>query len=221
MSSIPSTSGRVHFEFVYLLFLESHRETDLFFPASGVHLMESNTQYHYRHTVFSSQLKSKVGHILVKTVVLRINLNIDDAPVSSRSHTHPSHSQTSRLLTSASSLSLGVFQSPLSSFRVSWRVFHIDWTILQEMHICSQYSTSLSTDLSWKHRMYLTSTSIIYLSSPLFIFWNPWKIVSVISSSHLFWNDGRMSPLTAVMLMFVFVIGLGSPVPFQTFVLNR
>jgi hypothetical protein len=37
---------------------------------------------------------------------LRINLNLDGAPIVSKSHTHPSHSQTSRLLTS--SLSLGV-----------------------------------------------------------------------------------------------------------------
>ena len=35
-----------------------------------------------------------------------INLNIDGVPIDSRSHTHPSHSQTSRL--STSSLSLGV-----------------------------------------------------------------------------------------------------------------
>jgi hypothetical protein len=37
---------------------------------------------------------------------LGVNLNIDGAPITSRTHTHPSHSQTSRLLTS--SLSLGV-----------------------------------------------------------------------------------------------------------------
>ncbi len=41
-----------------------------------------------------------------KVVGLRITLNIVGAPIVSRSHTHPSHSQTSRLLTS--SLSLGV-----------------------------------------------------------------------------------------------------------------
>ncbi len=37
---------------------------------------------------------------------LCVNLNIDGAPITSRTHTHPSHSQASRLLTS--SLSLGV-----------------------------------------------------------------------------------------------------------------
>ena len=38
MSTIVSTSGRLHSEFVRLLFLQTHRETDRFFAASGVHL---------------------------------------------------------------------------------------------------------------------------------------------------------------------------------------
>ncbi len=59
-----------------------------------------------RRAAFSAQLESNVGHILAKAAALRINLNMDGAPIASRSHTHPSHSQTSRLLTS--SLSLGV-----------------------------------------------------------------------------------------------------------------
>jgi hypothetical protein len=52
-----------------------------------------------------SQIKFKVGNILAKAAALRIVLNIG-APIASKPHTHPSHSQTSRLLTS--SLSLGV-----------------------------------------------------------------------------------------------------------------
>ena len=43
---------------------------------------------------------------LGKDATLRIILNIDGTPITSKSHTHPSHSQTSRLLTL--SLSLGV-----------------------------------------------------------------------------------------------------------------
>jgi hypothetical protein len=35
MSVIASTSGRLHSEFVRLLFLQAHRETDRFFPWSG------------------------------------------------------------------------------------------------------------------------------------------------------------------------------------------
>jgi hypothetical protein len=62
--------------------------------------------FHLRRTAFSSGLKSKVGLTLAKEAALRININLDGAPIASKSHTHPSHSQTSRLLTS--SLSLGV-----------------------------------------------------------------------------------------------------------------
>jgi rRNA processing protein Krr1/Pno1 len=51
-------------------------------------------------------LKAKVGSTLAKAAALRITLNIDGEPITLRTHTHPSHSQTSRLLTS--SLSLGV-----------------------------------------------------------------------------------------------------------------
>jgi hypothetical protein len=81
-----------------------YRETDRFLAASGVQLAQSN--FHFRRAAFCSQLKSKVGHILAKAAALRIMVNIDGAPIASRSHTHPSHTQNSRLLTS--SLSLGV-----------------------------------------------------------------------------------------------------------------
>ena len=36
VTDIPSTSGRLHSEFVCLLFLQAHRETDRFFTPSGV-----------------------------------------------------------------------------------------------------------------------------------------------------------------------------------------
>ena len=38
MPAIASTSGRLHSEFIRLLFLQSHRETDRFFAASGVQI---------------------------------------------------------------------------------------------------------------------------------------------------------------------------------------
>jgi hypothetical protein len=105
--AIASTSGCLHSELVRLLFFQTHRETDRFFAASGVQLAQSDRgHFHYRRAAFSSHLKSKVGNILVKAASLWITLNIDGAPVASKSHTHPSHSQTSRLLTL--SLSLGV-----------------------------------------------------------------------------------------------------------------
>jgi hypothetical protein len=55
---------------------------------------------------FYYYLKSRVDLTLTKEVVLHITFNLDGTPITSKSHTHPSHSRTSRLLTS--SLSLGV-----------------------------------------------------------------------------------------------------------------
>ena len=90
-----------------LLFLQAHRETDRFFAVSGVHHVQSNRgQFHFKRAVFFSQVKVKVDLVLVKTADLRITLKIDDVDIASRSHTHPSHSQSSRLLTS--SLCLGI-----------------------------------------------------------------------------------------------------------------
>jgi hypothetical protein len=73
--------------------------------------------HNLRRAGFSSQPKVKVGSTLTKAADFRVNLNIDGAPITSRTHTHPSHSQTSRLLTS--SLSLGV-PVPRSN---SWDIF--------------------------------------------------------------------------------------------------
>ena len=109
MPSIAGTNGRLHSDFIRLLFLQAHRETDRFFTVSGVQSTQSNlgsTYFHFRHVDVLNQLKSKCGLILTKTTSLRVTLNLDGAPIASHSHTHPSHSQTSRLLTS--SLSLGV-----------------------------------------------------------------------------------------------------------------
>jgi hypothetical protein len=107
MPAIASTSGRLHSEFVRLLFLQAHRETGRFFATSGVQLAQTQrVMFHFHRTAFSGQIKAKVGNTLTKAETLRINLNIDGEPITSTTHTNPSHSQTSRLLTS--SLSLGV-----------------------------------------------------------------------------------------------------------------
>ena len=90
-----------------LLFLQTHRETDRFFTASGVQFAQSKSGlFHFRRGALSSQLQAKVDSTLAKAEALRVNLIIDGSPITSRTHTHPSHSQTSRLLTL--SLSLGV-----------------------------------------------------------------------------------------------------------------
>jgi hypothetical protein len=67
MPVIASTSGRLHSEFVRLLFLQAHRETDLFFASSGVQPAQTQrVMFHFRRTAFSSGFKSKVGLTLAK-----------------------------------------------------------------------------------------------------------------------------------------------------------
>jgi hypothetical protein len=112
MPVIVSTSGRLHSEFIRLLFLQAHRETDRFFTASGVHPAQSTSGglFHFRCAVFLAQLKGKVGNTLAKAAALRVNLNIEGASITSRAHTHPSHSQT---LSNISSINL------VSTFRCS------------------------------------------------------------------------------------------------------
>ena len=52
MPAIASTSGRLHSEFVRLLFLQAHRETDRFFAASGVQSAQSTSVFHFRRAAF-------------------------------------------------------------------------------------------------------------------------------------------------------------------------
>jgi hypothetical protein len=93
MPAIASTSGRLHSEFIRLLFLQAHRETDRFFAASGVQLAQHDRGlFHFRRAAFSATLKAEVGSTLAKAAALRITLNIDGAPITSRTQTHPSHS---------------------------------------------------------------------------------------------------------------------------------
>ncbi len=47
---------------------------------------------------FLSTVQEQSWLTLAKTSPVRINLNLDGASIASNSHTHPSHSQTSRLL---------------------------------------------------------------------------------------------------------------------------
>ncbi len=73
MTAIACTSGRLHSEFVRLLFLQDHRETDRFFADSGVQVAQSNSGlFHFQHP--------RQG------CTLRINLNIDGPPITSRTH---------------------------------------------------------------------------------------------------------------------------------------
>ncbi len=127
MSGVAGTSGRLHSEFVLFLFLQDHRETDHFFETSGVQYPQvTSGHFHIRHSTFFSHLKGKTDLVLSKDTDLRITLNIDDVSIPSRSHTHPSHSQTSRLLTSSLSFNLffllGFHGSMEKKEKKNWKV---------------------------------------------------------------------------------------------------
>jgi hypothetical protein len=78
MPAIAGTTGRLHSEFIRLLFLQAHRETDRFFTASGVQSEDHDRRFfHFRRAAFSSMLKSKCGNIPAKDSALRVNLNLD------------------------------------------------------------------------------------------------------------------------------------------------
>jgi hypothetical protein len=92
--TIASTSDRLHSEFVRLLFLQDHPETDRFCTSSGVQSAQTDRgQFHFRRAAFSAQFKRKVGLDLGKAAALRVNLNLDGTPIASKPHTHPSHPQ--------------------------------------------------------------------------------------------------------------------------------
>jgi hypothetical protein len=82
-----------------------------FFVVSGVQFAQSTSgQFHFRRAAFAQQLKSRVVLVLAKAAGLRMTLNVDGTSIISKSHTHPSHSETSRLLTSSLYIGL-VFSS--------------------------------------------------------------------------------------------------------------
>jgi hypothetical protein len=118
MPAIASTSGRLHSEFIRLLFLQAHRETDRFFAASGVQPPEhtSGGIFTVKSEVFLTQLKAKVGSSLGKVETMCVNLNVDGTPITSRSDTHPSHSQARRVDSSTLVFSLSSHQYPYIVF---------------------------------------------------------------------------------------------------------
>jgi hypothetical protein len=64
MSDIVGTNGRLHSDFIRLLFLQSHRETDRFYTVSGLQSAQSNlgaTCFHFRRAAVLNQPKSKCG----------------------------------------------------------------------------------------------------------------------------------------------------------------
>ena len=62
LPAIVSTSTRMHGEFLRLLFLQDHRETEAHFTASGMSSQTNNSEaLWFKRAAFYNGLKSKVG----------------------------------------------------------------------------------------------------------------------------------------------------------------
>ena len=72
-----STSTRMHGEFLRLLFLQAHRETEVHFTAAGMPSQRNQSDsFRFKRGPFYQSLTSKVGLAAAKAAALRINLNI-------------------------------------------------------------------------------------------------------------------------------------------------
>ena len=92
-----STSNRMHGEFLRLLFLQTHRETEAHFTAAGMPSQRHQSEsFRFKRAAFYQGLKSKVGLAAAKVAALRINLNVQDCSIVA----YPMHapSRTSLLL---------------------------------------------------------------------------------------------------------------------------
>jgi hypothetical protein len=82
LPTIVSTSTHMHGEFLRLLFLQAHRETEAHFTATGMPAQQNiSDSFRLRCAAFYQSLKSKVGLAAAKAAALRINLNIEGCGV--------------------------------------------------------------------------------------------------------------------------------------------
>jgi hypothetical protein len=82
LPGIVSTSNHMHGEFLHLLFLQGHLETETHFTAAGMSSQNYQTDaFRFTREAFYQSLKSKIGLAASKAEALRINLNIEGCGV--------------------------------------------------------------------------------------------------------------------------------------------
>ena len=76
LPALVSTSTRMHGEFLRLLFLQAHRETEAHFTAAGMASQRNQSDsFRFKRAAFYQSLKSKVGLAAAKAAALLIKLN--------------------------------------------------------------------------------------------------------------------------------------------------
>jgi hypothetical protein len=79
LPAIMSTSTRMHGEFLRLIFLQAHRETETHFTDAGISSQRNKSDsFRFKRAAFYQSLKIKVGLAAAKAAALRINLNVED-----------------------------------------------------------------------------------------------------------------------------------------------
>ena len=82
LPAIVSTSTRMHVEFLRLLFLQAHRETEAHFTAAGMSSQTNNSEaLRFKRAAFYKGLKNKVGLAAAKAAALRVNLNVQGCDI--------------------------------------------------------------------------------------------------------------------------------------------
>ena len=72
----------MHGEFLRLLFLQAHRETEAHFIAVGMSSQNINTEaLRFKRAAFYNGLKSKVGLAAAKVAALLVNLNVQGCSI--------------------------------------------------------------------------------------------------------------------------------------------
>jgi hypothetical protein len=82
LPAIMSTSNCMHGEFLRLLFLQAHRETEAHFTAAGMPSQRNQSEsFRFKCAAFYQGLKIKVGLAAAKAAALMINLNVQGCSI--------------------------------------------------------------------------------------------------------------------------------------------
>jgi hypothetical protein len=78
LPTISSTSTRMHGEFLRILFLQAHRETEAHFTATGMPSQRNQSDsFRFKRAAFYQSLKSKVALAAANAAAFWINLNVE------------------------------------------------------------------------------------------------------------------------------------------------
>ena len=93
MPAIARTTGRLHAEFLRLLFWHAYGESEELFKLTRQQAQPNQSDVVFsKRAAFFNSLKSKVGHLMAKAFALRVNMSLaHTVPSTSRARTRTCH----------------------------------------------------------------------------------------------------------------------------------